>query len=124
MSDFTLGNLFLGLSLLLGSASQVMLKMLLGQLGPTLSWATLLRVVERPTCFRLAGIIVLIGGAFLAWSFALTKLNLSYAYPIACGSAFFVTLLSALFLGELVTSRMWLGTLLIIAGTILLMPAK
>jgi drug/metabolite transporter (DMT)-like permease len=70
----------------------------------------------------LIGVMIVAG--FIFWTFSLTKLNLSYAYPIACSSALLVALLSAFLLGEAVTVKTWLGTGMIVVGTALLVPVK
>jgi uncharacterized membrane protein len=59
---------------------------------------------------------------FVFWILALSKLNLNYAYPIACTSVIFVALFSSIFLGESITLRMSIGTALILVGIIFLMP--
>jgi uncharacterized membrane protein len=66
----------------------------------------------------------MIVGGFVFWTLSLTKLNLSYAYPIACSSALLVAFLSAAVLGETVTLKTWMGTLLIVLGTALIVPSK
>jgi len=63
-------------------------------------------------------------GGFNYWIICLIKLVLSYAYPIACGSALIVAILSVTILGETVTPKIWIGTLLIMAGTVLLALTK
>ena len=61
---------------------------------------------------------------FLFWILCLVRLELSYAYPVACSSVLFVSLFSVIFLGETVTPRMWIGTAFILVGLVLLMPKK
>lgn len=125
MSRFVVGNLFLASSILLASIAQVVIKALMTEMGDSTGFSAKLQQVlvgSRPWRAVLAGTMVVAG--FLCWVACLTRLDLSYAYPIACGSALFVTLLSVVFLGEAVTWRMWLGTLLILAGTLLLTPTK
>ena len=58
------------------------------------------------------------------WVLALARLELSYAYPIACSSILFVALLSTVFLGEPMTPKMWVGTVMILVGVILLTPQQ
>ncbi len=62
--------------------------------------------------------------AFVLWLLCLQRLDLSYAYPIACASVLLVSLFSMIFLGEAVTPRMWLGSLLILVGIALLTPSS
>jgi multidrug transporter EmrE-like cation transporter len=56
--------------------------------------------------------------AFLCWMAAMTKFDLSYAYPFVSLSFVFVLILSALFFHEPVTVAKVLGVLLIMAGII------
>jgi uncharacterized membrane protein len=66
----------------------------------------------------------MLGVGLVFWLLCLDRLNLSYAYPIACSSVLLVALFSGLFLGETVTLKMWSGTVLILIGIVLLMPAR
>lgn len=123
MSAFWIGNICLGLSILCAAGSQVTIKALFNETGPfSLSWSFLEALLPPGRLLRAAVAVVLVGGGFLLWVAGLSRLNVSYAYPIACSSALLVTLFSVLFLGEVVSARMWLGTALIVAGTTLLAP--
>lgn len=124
MSGFLIGNIFLGLSLLFASISQVALKALLNRLESSSLSLGLLREQDLGFFGWLLLIGVMIVAGFLFWAFSLTKLNLSYAYPIACSSALLVALLSAFFLGEAVTMKTWIGTGFIVFGTALLVPVN
>jgi drug/metabolite transporter (DMT)-like permease len=124
MSGFLIGNIFLAMSLVLASVSQVALKGLLNRLDSSTLSLTLLREQDLGFFGMLLLIGVMIVAGFLFWTFSLTKLNLSYAYPIACSSALLVALLSAFLLGEAVTVKTWLGTGMIVVGTALLVPVK
>ena len=119
---FLAGNLFLISSIILTSTSQVMLKALLNRIGVLPSWADLPGAATASDLGQLGLIGIMIASAFLCWTISLTKLDLSYAYPIACSSALVVALLSAIVLGEVVTLRMWLGTVFIFVGIALVMP--
>ena len=125
MSNFVLGNIYLLLSMIGGAGSQLIIKALVNEYpGSLLSLSDLKDFMNVPHF-----VTTLIGGfmliaAFICWLLALTKLELSYAYPIACSSVIFVALFSALFLGEAVTPRMYLGTAFIVIGIILLMPVS
>ena len=55
--------------------------------------------------------------ASLAWIAAMTKFDLSYAYPFVSLNFILVVLLSGYFLGESITVQKILGTILIIVGT-------
>lgn len=54
--------------------------------------------------------------AFLCWAAALTKFQLSYAYPFTSLAFVLVLFLSATFLREQITTPKVLGILLIVAG--------
>lgn len=59
--------------------------------------------------------------AFIAsffWMAAMTKFELSYAYPFMSGAFVFVFILSVLFFNEIVTWQKILGLALIVAGII------
>jgi uncharacterized membrane protein len=125
MSPFILGNALLFSSIILGAGSQVIFKFIFNRTGSLSFNSSLWDQVSngRMILFLALGIVMLAGG-FLFWMASLTKLNLSYAYPIACGSALLVVAMSAVFLGEAVTFRMWLGAVLVAAGTGLLVSAQ
>jgi uncharacterized membrane protein len=125
MSPFILGNALLFSSIILGAGSQVIFKFIFNKTSSLSLNSGLWNQVSngRMMFFLVLGIIMLAAG-FLFWMASLTKLNLSYAYPVACGSALLVVAMSAVFLGEAVTSRMWLGALLVAAGTGLLVSAQ
>ena len=57
--------------------------------------------------------------AFLCWMAAMTKFDLSYAYPFMSLSFVFVLILSALFFHEPITAAKTLGVIFIMAGIII-----
>ena len=125
MSKFFLGNVFLGVSVLSQAIGQVILKSLMKELESHEGFLDKLQQLLVASRFWRAGLFAAaIGIGFLAWTVCLSKLDLSYAYTIACGSALLVTALSVIFLGETATPKMWFGSILIIAGTALLVPSK
>ncbi len=125
MSRFFVGNLFLALSILMAAVSQVMLKALMSELDPNAGIVQKLQqLLVSSRLWRAALVATLIVAGFLCWVTCLSKLDLSYAYPIACGSALLITLLSVMFLGETVTWHVWVGTFLIMLGTVFLAPSK
>lgn len=118
MSTFALGNVFLAVSILASSAGQVAIKKMFAQIPAEMPATEVVRLIlttQRLGPAILAGVLIVSG--FACWLLCLQKLPLSYAYPMACSSALAVAALSALFLGEAVTWRLWLGTLLITLGT-------
>lgn len=123
MTRFVAGNLFLFLSLVCGSTSQLFLKAVLRDVEPPgSSWGSWQPFLTPDRLLRGGGAMVLIVAGFGFWVLALARLELSYAYPIACSSILLVALLSAVFLNEPITARMWAGTVLILIGVVLLAP--
>lgn len=123
MTTFWVGNIYLVLSMLFGAASQIVFKALFNETGP-LQWS-LTQLLNHPgAMLKIFIALALLAGAFVAWMMTLSRLDLSYAYPIASSSALLVTLLSFVFLGETVTGKMWFGTVLIVLGTALLVPSR
>ena len=122
MSNFLVGNVLLLGSIICGSFSQILIKLLLQRYDGTFSAADLKEFLDTGTLVSgMTSLLLLIVG-FVLWVSALTKLPLSYAYPIACSSVLLVAYLSALLLGETVTPRIYMGTLLVLAGIVLAMP--
>lgn len=123
MNRFVIGNLFLLLSMACAATSQILLRALLAETGPLgLDWTACRSLLTGERLVRGGLAMMLIVAGFGFWVLALSRLQLSYAYPIACSSILLVTLLSALFLGEAITVRTWAGTVLILLGVVLLMP--
>lgn len=123
MSEFWIGNVSLLLTMLCGTASQIVLKALFNETGP-LQWS-LRQIPKHPGAIaRIALASVLLGAAFIFWMMTLSRLELSYAYAVACSSALLVAFFSVFFLGETVTAKMWLGIVLIVLGTALVVPSR
>jgi len=125
MSRFLVGNLFLLLSVVGATGGHVLLKSVVDDVKSSgLSWETVQALGTASRLLRGGAGAALVVVAFLFWLLALTRLDLSYAYPVACSSLLLVTLFSVVFLGEPVTLRIWVGTVLVLAGVALLMPTK
>ena len=123
MSRFLAGNVLLLLSMACASTSQVILKTVLrGVDPPGLAWSSWQPFLAPERLLPGAGAMTMIVAGFVFWVLALARLELSYAYPVACSSILFVALLSAVFLGEPITPKMWAGTVLILVGVVLLTP--
>jgi drug/metabolite transporter (DMT)-like permease len=123
MSRFMVGNLYLVLSMLCATASHILLKGLIDQVQPeSLSWSELSQFLTAPRLLRLVSAGILLVGGFLSWLACLARLDLSYAYPVASTSVLLVAAFSIAVLGESVSWRTWLGTVLILAGIVLLRP--
>jgi multidrug transporter EmrE-like cation transporter len=125
MSDFAIGNLFLFIAMIGGAAGQLLLKQTMTVLGkPT---AGIAGIASMPWSLGLpSGLLAMacLVASFTFWLLSLTRLDLSYAYTMACGSAAFVAVLSVVFLGETFSLRMAAGIALIVAGSALLVPVR
>lgn len=125
MSKFFVGNLFLLLSVVGGTFGHILLKSVVDEIkGSELGWQTVQALFSAGRFWRGGGGAALVVVAFVFWLLALTRLDLSYAYPVACSSLLLVTLFSVIFLGEPVTLRIWIATVLILGGVALLAPTK
>ena len=121
MSNVGSGNAFLLLSILFASGSQVVLKGLFNETGPLSTNGLFLeQLLSEGRFVRLSAALAMVVVAFIFWTLSLSRLDLSYAYAVACSSALVVAFFSVLFLGEAVTTRMWGGIVLIVLGTALL----
>ena len=69
--------------------------------------------------FVLVGFVLIFGGA-LFWLSVLSKVNLSWAYPMLSFNYILVIFLSALFLNEPITAWRIAGVLTIIAGVFMI----
>ena len=125
MSKFVLGNLFLFLSILTASTGQVIIKsVFLGLPSDASTWEAIKIIILTERVWRTGFAAVLIVLGFLCWLLCLHRLPLSYAYPIACSSVLVVTFLCVWLLGETVSWRLWVGTLLIALGSSLVVFQK
>lgn len=123
MSGFWVGNIFLALSVVSGAAAQVLLKHVMNAAGPKpFDWRVPSTLIASGILPLASLALTLLVASFLFWLASLSRLDLSYAYPLACASALIVALLGVFFLGESLTVRMGLGIILIVAGTALLVP--
>lgn len=125
MSSFAVGNFFLIGSMLCAAGSQLLIKKVLDDARLSeIGWATLQQFLVADRLLRAGAGLSMMGLGFVFWILCLARLDLAYAYPIACSSVVFVTLLSAIFLNEAVTARMWAGTALVLLGIILIGPSR
>lgn len=120
-----LGHAFIALTLLLTVYGQLVLKWQMGGVGPLPEghadkvWF-LLRQFSNPW---------IIGGlaaaflASLAWMAAMTRFELNYAYPFMSLAFVVVMLFSVLFLGEQLNLARVGGTLLVVAGLVVIARA-
>ena len=123
MSGSQLGNLLLACSVLVGAAGHTLLKKAVTSLPAPdhlLAPQNLLNV-KLLAMLGLALLLLLV--SFGAWLGAIRHLDLSYAYSVASGAIVLVAVLAALFLGEAIGLKAWLGIALIIIGCVLVAPA-
>jgi drug/metabolite transporter (DMT)-like permease len=113
-------TLFLALSApVIGTVGQLLLKQVMSNIGPlgTKSLGSLpgicLRLASDPL-FLLAVILYFLG--FAAWLIVLSKLDLSYAYPLLALSYCLVPLLARYLFGEQVSFMRWIGIGIICLG--------
>ncbi len=123
MSKFAMGNILLLASMLCTTASHVMIKGLIDSAGETdMTLSSLFELFTGPKLLRsiVAGSFLVAG--FLLWALCLSRLSLSYAYPVASTSVLLIAIFSVVVLNETITPKMWIGTLLILGGIVLLRP--
>lgn len=112
-----MGYLFLALALTLNATANILLKIGAARLGG-LDGADLIGRVL--TNYQLLAGLALFALNVVFYVAALTRLNLSVAYPIMmAGGVIIVVSISVLFLREAVTARQMLGLLLLILGIVL-----
>lgn len=117
--------MFLLGSMILGAGAQVLFKAAFNMTGPVRMSFDMFTGVDGTRLlllFSFAGILLVCG--FLLWMLSLSRLDLSFAYPIACASALLVMVFSVIFLGEAVTLKAVAGVVLITLGTALLVPSQ
>lgn len=107
---------------LIGTLGQVLLKHSMRQIGPVTSarlanpWQLAGALLLTPSFLAAAAVYAL---GFAVWLVILSKLDLSYAYPILALSFFLVPLLSQWFFGEAISPLRWAGIAFILFGVIL-----
>jgi len=124
MSGFALGNAFLLACVVSTSIGHLVIKQLVDdvQIDGALEWASITGMLSGERLLRAGLAGTLIGAGFLFWLLAIARLELSYAYPIAASSVLLVAFLSAIFLHEPVTLRIWMGSALVLLGIACLTP--
>jgi len=116
---------FILVSILLGAAGQIFLKKGMSFLGPLnleLSnfLSTLILILKQP--FVLSGIF-LYAISTIFWLLALSRVELSYAYPMISIGYVLILIFSWFFLGERFTMMRVFGVLLICAGVFLVLKS-
>ena len=103
----------------IGTIGQLLLKHVMTGIGPlgaaeiSSPSQVILRLLANPL-FLVA--VVLYGLGFVLWLVVLSKLELSYAYPILALSYCLVPLLSRLIFAEPVSPMRWIGIAIICCG--------
>ena len=125
MSSFLVGNLFLVGSMVCNAGSQLLIKKVMDEVRDDPSGVSTLQQYLVPDRLLRGGLgmFMLVAG-FVLWILCLSRLELAYAYPVASAAVVFVTFFSAIFLGEVVTARMWAGTACVVLGVILVGPSR
>lgn len=112
-----MGYAFLALALTLNAAANVLLKVGAARLGPIVGPGLALRVARD---WQLLLGLLLFALNVVFYAAALTRLDLSVAYPImVAGGILIVVAIAAFVLGEAVTPLQGLGLLLLLVGVVL-----
>lgn len=118
----TAAIVYILISVLTGAIGQVLLKKGMGSMGPlTLSLnqlgSILWRIGTNP--YVIIGLATYVGG-MVFWLAALSRVDLSYAYPFASLSYLVMLAASWLLFSENITSLRLLGTLVVCVGVFLI----
>jgi drug/metabolite transporter (DMT)-like permease len=108
-------------SILLGSFGQISLKHGMNKIdviGIRQILINVFKVFKNP--FIIMGIFFYATSS-LMWLFAMTRLDISFMYPLVSLSYLFTTIFAIMFLNEKVKSKRWVGLTLIILGAVLMM---
>lgn len=114
MSAKVTGLLIILLAVSLESVAQVCMKC-----GASQAAAQLVPLIKFNRRVWVALGLGLLAVETLVYTLALHRVDVSVVYPMSSLSFVGIALLSALFVGESVSAKRWLGIALIIAGTVL-----
>ncbi len=119
------GHVYILLTLAFTVYGQLVLKWQMGSAGPLPAGAAaklgfLLQQFTNPWIF--SGFVSAFV-ASLAWMAAMTRFELNYAYPFMSLAFVIVMVLGVLFLGEALNLRKVIGTLLVMAGLVVIARA-
>lgn len=104
---------------LIGTIGQILLKRVMRDVGPialaqvTSPWRIIQQLIWNPIFLLAVGLYIL---GFIIWLIVLSKLDLSYAYPILALSYSLVPLLSMWTFGESIPPMRWVGIAIICLG--------
>jgi drug/metabolite transporter (DMT)-like permease len=121
-SDMTLAILYILVSVVAGAAGQVLLKKGMGSMGPlTLSVDQLGNILWRigTNPYVVIGLAIYVTGT-LFWLTALSRVDLSYAYPFASLSYVVMLIASWQLFNENITVLRLLGTLVVCLGVFII----
>jgi drug/metabolite transporter (DMT)-like permease len=121
-SKMNVAVVYILVSVLAGAAGQLLLKRGMGSMGPlTLSAGQLFPLVWRLATnpFVVIGLAVYMGGT-LFWLTALSRVDLSYAYPFASLSYLVMLVAAWRLFGEDISALRILGSLVIMLGVFLI----
>lgn len=117
----TLAISYILVSVVTGAVGQVLLKKGMASMGPlTLSWGDLQviwRIATNP--YVVVGLVIYMGGVVF-WLAALSRVDLSYAYPFASLSYVLMLGASWFVFREGITPVRLLGTLVVCLGVLLI----
>ena len=109
-------------SILIGATGQMCLKIGMTQIGRigaeqvSRPVDTLVKIFTRPL---ILAALPLYAAGFIVWTVVLSRLNLSFAYPLFALSYVIIPILSWLVLGEEISLSQWVGILTICIGVVL-----
>ena len=114
-----MGYFYIALTVVLTVAGQLLIKKGMVELGEAPNDGTLLGFVVL--AFLNWKVIAGLGAAVLAavsWMLALSKVDISFAYPFMASAIVFVLALSPYMFGEVVPWNRWAGVVLVCVGLI------
>jgi drug/metabolite transporter (DMT)-like permease len=121
-SEMTLAILYILVSVVAGAVGQVLLKKGMASMGPlTLSIDQLGNVLWRigTNPYVIVGLLIYVGGTVF-WLTALSRVDLSYAYPFASLSYVVMLIASWQLFNENITVLRLLGTLIVCLGVFII----
>ena len=123
-SSRKLGVFLLLISVLFCTSGHYLLKKGMAMIGPLPDLMDVLRVSffllhDTAVLTVLIGLCLYFGGTVL-WLMCLTKLELSFAFPLSTVQYLLVFLAAVLFLNEQIHPARWVGMMIIIAGVLVM----
>jgi drug/metabolite transporter (DMT)-like permease len=110
------------LSVIIGTIGQVCIKAAMLRLGPVAfgSPAEIInsgwQIMRQPLIWAA---LLLYGTGFIIWAMALSRLQLSFAYPLLAAGYLINPLAAMLFFGEQIPPIRWVGIIVVMIGLIL-----